>query len=122
VSSWPALARNRVEFEGVPNDESGETWLRTWGERAAAFARDRLAGERVTIRTDSDADRRGGYGRLLVYVVHDNIHFNRLLLEGGYARLYDTPFGKRDAYASAERTARENGTGLWGYNSSGGTE
>jgi micrococcal nuclease len=41
--------------------------------------------------------------------------FNRRLLDRGYARLYDTPFTKRDAFAAAEADAREAGTGVWGF-------
>lgn len=106
------------EFEGVPNTEDGRDWLRDWGHKASEFARTELAGETVTIETDDTADRRGSYGRLLVYVYHDGSEsFNRELIERGYARLYDTTFSKRSAFATAESTARQNGVGLWDYES-----
>jgi len=101
------------EFEGVPDTEAGRACLRSWGERASEFATERLAGASVTVTTDSEADRRGGYDRLLAYVTVEGESFNRALLEDGYARLYDTQFSKRDAFAAAEQRARENGTGLW---------
>jgi micrococcal nuclease len=103
------------EFEGVPDTESGRTCLREWGERASEFATDRLAGESVVVETDAEADRRGGYDRLLAYVTVDgrDQSFNRALLDDGYARLYDTAFTERDAFAAAERRARQNETGLW---------
>lgn len=75
----------------------------------------RLAGEMVTIATDPSADRRGSYGRLLVYVDHNGENVNLQLIEQGYARLYDTDFSERNAFASAERTAQNNEVGLWGY-------
>ncbi len=76
-----------------------------------------MDGERVDIRVDPDADRRGGYGRLLVYLsTADSEHsFNRRLLERGYARLYESSFSMRDAFAAAEADAREAGTGVWGF-------
>lgn len=103
------------EFEGVPDTAPGRACLREWGERASAFATDRLAGESVVVALDSEADRRGGYGRLLASVTVDgrDRSFNRALLDGGYARHYDTEFTQRDAFAAAERRARENATGLW---------
>lgn len=103
------------EFEGVPDTEAGRSCLREWGERASALAAERLAGESVTVATDADADRRGGYDRLLAYVTVEgrDRSFNRALLDGGYARLYDTEFGQRDAFAAAEQRARGDGTGLW---------
>nr|WP_272931423.1 thermonuclease family protein [Halobacterium noricense] len=101
------------EFEGVPDTEAGRSCLRSWGERASEYAIDRLAGESVTVEFDAESDRRGGYDRLLAYVVVGNESFNRALLADGYARLYDSEFTQRDDYAAVERRARENTTGLW---------
>jgi micrococcal nuclease len=101
------------EFEGVPDTEAGRSCLRSWGERASEYARARLDGETVRVEFDPESDRRGGYDRLLAYVVVENESFNRVLVANGYARLYDTAFTQRDAYARLERRARENGTGLW---------
>jgi len=103
------------EFEGVPDTDAGRACLADWGDRATAFAEERLAGERVVVATDAAADRRGGYDRLLAYVTVDgrDQSVNRALLAGGYARLYDTEFARRDAFAAAERRARAAETGVW---------
>ncbi|MFC3476496.1 thermonuclease family protein [Halobacterium litoreum] len=101
------------EFEGVPDTEAGRACLRDWGERASEFATERLAGAEVTVATDPEADRRGGYGRLLAYVTVDGESFNRALLDRGYARLYDSEFSRLDGFTAEERDARENDTGLW---------
>ncbi|MFB6269919.1 MAG: thermonuclease family protein [Halobacterium sp.] len=101
------------EFEGVPDTEAGRACLRTWGERASDYAVERLDGQTVTVEFDPVSDRRGGYDRLLAYVVVGNESFNRALVARGYARLYDTEFTQRDAYARLERQARQNDTGLW---------
>ncbi|MFT4890847.1 MAG: micrococcal nuclease [Halobacteriales archaeon] len=103
------------EFEGIADTDAGRDWLRDWGHKASEFARTRIGGSTVRIAIDPEADRRGSYGRLLVYVYVDGRNFNRGLIEQGYARLYDTAFSKRDAFASAERTAREEGVGLWNF-------
>jgi len=50
-----------------------------------------------------------------VYVYHDGANFNRQLIEQGYARLYDSTFSKRDAFAAAEATAQSNDVGLWNF-------
>jgi len=93
------------EFDGVPDTPAGRAWLRTWAEEASAFATERLAGERGEIATDPTADRRGGFDRLLVYVRVDGTVFNRALLDRGYARLYDTTFSRREAFADAATAA-----------------
>jgi len=102
-----------AEFEGVPDTATGRSCLRRHGERASAFAVDRLADRQVTLRFDAAADRRGGYDRLLAYVVVDDRAFNALLLERGHARLYDASFRERDRYAALEREARAAGRGVW---------
>jgi micrococcal nuclease len=102
-----------AEFEGVPDTEAGRSCLRRHGERASTFAADRLADRRVQLRFDATEGRRGGYDRLLAYVVVDGQSINAALLERGHARLYDSSFRERDRYAALEREAREAGRGVW---------
>ena len=114
----PETSADRVspeEFEGIPDTEAGRDHLLTWGDRASGFATTELEGEQVRIAVDPEADRRGGYGRLLVYVYTDGETFNERLLEEGYARLYDTPFTLRDDFAAAESAARDQRRGLWAF-------
>ena len=101
------------EFEGVPDTKSGRACLRDAGKNASSVVEQRLDGERVTIRLDHGGDTRGGYGRLLGIVVHENHSVNYDLIEDGHARLYDTDFSERDRYAEAEREAMAAGRGLW---------
>ena len=105
-----------AEYDGVPDNDQGRAWLERWGDSASTYAKSELAGERVTIAFDRQSPRRGGYDRLLVYVYLDNeTHFNKQLLVNGYARLYDSEFGKRYEFIDAEATAQSEGVGLWGY-------
>lgn len=103
------------EFEGIPDTRDGRAWLSDWGSKASSFAQTELAGRTVRIATDPEADRRGGYDRLLVYLYVDGTNFNKQLLTEGYARLYDSQFSKRQAFVSAEEQAQESTMGLWGY-------
>lgn len=104
-----------AEFEGIPDTEAGAAWLAGWGENASEFARTELAGETVTISLDPAADRRGSYGRLLVYVEHDGELFNRQLLARGYGRYYDAPLTRADVFQRIEQRANERDVGLWNY-------
>jgi micrococcal nuclease len=112
------VAVDPPEYEGIPDTEAGRDWLRDWGHKASEFARNQLGDKTVEIATDPQADRRGSYGRLLVYVYVDGRNFNRQLIEQGYARLYDSDFSSRDAFASAEQTAQSNDVGLWNFEGS----
>jgi micrococcal nuclease len=104
-----------AEFEGIPETEAGAAWLAGWGENASEFARTQLAGETVTVSLDPAADRRGSYGRLLVYIEQDGELFNRQLLARGYARYYDAPLTRAEEFQRIERRAREMDVGLWDY-------
>ena len=115
-----------AEFEGIPTNQNGEDWLRDWGHKASEFARTQLAGETITIETDEQADRRGSYGRLLVYAYADSAgkSFNEQLIEQGYARMYDSSFSQRSEFTSDEQHAQDDDVGLWNYEAptDGGTD
>lgn len=114
----PETTYDRVspgEFEGIPDTVAGRDHLFEWGERATAFATDELEGETVRIAVDESADRRGGYGRLLVYVYADGENFNERLLRDGYARLYDSSFSLRSEFSAAEAEAQDDDRGLWAF-------
>jgi micrococcal nuclease len=104
-----------AEFEGIPDTEAGRDWLRDWGHKASEFTRSKVAGETLEISVDPEADRRGSFGRLLVYVHLGGTTLNRQLLEQGYARYYDSMFSKADSFELAETNARSADVGLWDF-------
>ena len=101
------------EYEGVPDTEAGIECLRSAGTNATQVVETRLNGEPVQIVFDPVADRRGGYGRLLAYVVHDGTNVNYWLVEKGHARVYDSEFTKADGFYDAEEQAMQQQTGVW---------
>lgn len=117
----PETSVNEVspdEWEGVPDTVDGRDWLANWGDRASRYATDRLAGETVYIETDTTTDRRGYYGRLLVYIYQSESaaqSFNYRLIDQGYARLYESEFQKRTQFVTAQDLAQASDVGVWGY-------
>jgi micrococcal nuclease len=107
------------EFEGVPDTSEGRECLRRWGSQASEHTEARLARKRVTLRFDARADRRGGFGRLLAYIVVDGENYNRHLVAEGYARVYDTTFSESGQFYEAERDARDATRGVWECQSAG---
>ncbi|UIO98793.1 lamin tail domain-containing protein [Halobaculum sp. CBA1158] len=101
------------EFEGVPDTEAGRACLDEYADRASAYAKNRLLGERVTIGFDANEPRRGYYDRLLVYVHHDGGSFNYALVDRGLARVYDSSFERGETFYAAEERAMSDGRGLW---------
>ena len=109
------------EYEGVPNTDAGAACLRDAGERASAVLTDRLAGQDVRLEFDPAADLRGGYGRLLAYVIHDGTNLNYWLIERGDARVYDAEFTRSGEFYAAESAAVAANRGLWNCTSAGET-
>lgn len=107
------------DWEGIPDTADSRRWLADWGGRATDFADNRLSvGSEIYLETDEAADRRGSFGRLLVYAYQSesaSTSFNLRLLQDGYARVYDSEFSKRAEFDTAEDRARSSGTGAWGY-------
>jgi len=101
------------EFDGVPDTSAGRDCLRRWGEAASERMTSRLTGEEVGLAFDESLDRRGYYGRLLGYVVHEGASVNYGLVADGYGRVYDSSFTRKSAFRDAEATAMANATGLW---------
>ena len=101
------------EFEGVPDSEAGRQCLDEYGDEASAFAEQELGGDTVQLQYDELSDRRGSYGRLLVYIIDDGENFNHLLLDEGLARVYDSTFTESERFYDTEAAERENQTGVW---------
>ena len=117
----PETTLSRVspdEFTGIPDTTAGRDHLFEWGEQATIFAEDELEGTQVQMVFDPDSDRRGYFGRLLVYLYVDGEHFNERLLTEGYARMYDSQFSLREEFATLEQEAQATNVGLWAFQDS----
>ena len=105
----PETTLSRVspdEFTGIPDTTAGHDHLFEWGEQATIFAEDELEGTQVQMVFDPDSDRRGYFGRLLVYLYVDGENFNERLLAEGYARMYDSQFSLRKKFGRVAKRSR----------------
>ena len=117
----PETTLSRVspdEFPGIPDNTAGRDHLFNWGERATTLAEDELEGTQVRMVFDPGSDRRGYFGRLLVYLYVDGENFNERLLTEGYARMYDSQFSLREEFATLEQEAQATDAGLWDFQDS----
>ena len=93
--------------------------LHNWGIKAYEMAKYTLEGEEVSLIFDEQAGRRGYYDRLLAYIEINGEDFNELLIEGGYARVYEEGKSSREkTYLLTQDRGIELGKGLWGECSS----
>jgi micrococcal nuclease len=101
------------DYPQIPNTTEGRNCLEKYGEEASEFAREKLAGEKAEFVTDTESDVRGSYGRLLGYIYNDGENFNLLLIEKGYASVYESDFTKKEKFLEAEQEAQGELKGLW---------
>jgi len=111
VTIWDETRGVRLLLVDTPELRPAECY----GSEASEYVSSLLPeGSRVRLERDvTDTDR---YGRLLRYVyLEDGRMLNELLLEGGYATIYDS--GEMEQHEQrlrdAEARAREAGAGLW---------
>jgi micrococcal nuclease len=106
-----------VRYIGVDTPESVKpgTPVQCFAERASAYNKRLVAGERVRLVRDSEA--RDRYGRLLAYVyrVRDGVFVNAALVRGGYAVPLTIPpnVAHADQFRRIAANARRKGRGLW---------
>ncbi len=109
----------KIRLIGVDTPEVShpEKPVEFYGPEATDFARRSLQGKWV--RLEFEPGRPGGdvdhYGRLLAYAItEDGKNFNLELIRLGYGRAYTRfPFKYQKEFKAAERSAREQGLGLW---------
>lgn len=111
-------ATTKVRLWGVDTPEVAKTGssepAEPWADEATAFTRERLEGKEVTLILQRHR-LRGGYGRLLAYVIlPDGSDLSAQLIEQGYSKHDDRwSHDRSEAYAALELRARRAGRGIW---------
>jgi len=113
----------KVRLIGVDTPETLDQRkpVQCFGLEASAFTKIILNDAVVRLESDPSQNNRDRYGRLLRYVFLINdinkqeIFINKKIIAEGYGHEYThrIPYHYRDDFKTAERTARENKTGLW---------
>lgn len=105
----------RVRLIGVDTPESKKpgTPVQYFALRASDFLRDLVQGRRV--RLEYEQRRKDKHGRTLAYLyLEDGTFVNLEIVRRGFGFAYTQfPFRYLDEFRTAERAARESGTGLW---------
>ncbi|QGA80651.1 thermonuclease family protein [Candidatus Nanohalobium constans] len=97
----------------LENTSKSRKCLREMGEKASEFAQEKLADREIQVATDSEADRRGAYGRLLAYLEYNGSDLGQELLKKGYARVYNSSFERKEKYRELGTESRREGKGIW---------
>ena len=112
VTIWGETRRVRLLLVDTPEVFGG---TECYGREASEYVRSLLP-EGSAVRLERDVTDKDSFGRLLRYVyLEDGRMLNELLLEGGYATLYDSRDEEQheQRLRDTEARAREAGAGLW---------
>ncbi|QAS54626.1 nuclease [Halobacillus litoralis] len=104
----------RLLLVDTPETKHPNLPVQDYGPEASKFAKDTLSGEEVHI--EYDGPKTDKYGRLLAYIWIDGTTFNKMLLEGGYARyayVYDPPYTHAEEFQAAEASAKSQNLRIW---------
>jgi micrococcal nuclease len=88
--------------------------VQPFGKAASKFVQEQLEGKKVELELgDPETDK---YGRLLAYIWVDDVNFNQLLIEKGYARVayvYEPNTKYLDTFREVEQEAKEKEINIW---------
>lgn len=108
----------KVRMIGVDTPETVKPNSPTecFGKAASDHTKHSLSDQTVRLEADPINQNRDRYNRLLRYVyLEDGTLYNKQLIAEGYGFAYlSFPFTKADEFREAQKTAREQGKGLWG--------
>lgn len=101
-----------VEFF-LKDTQENRQCLENIGEKATDLVKNRIADQKINVVKDSESDKRGSYGRLLGYIEHNQTDIGKVLLEKGYARVYNSSFERKEEYRALEAESRRENIGIW---------
>ncbi|MFT5850038.1 MAG: micrococcal nuclease [Patiriisocius sp.] len=106
----------RVLGIDTPETQYSSRGAECYSAEASEYARVLLEDAVVRIATDSTQDATDKYDRILAYIeLEDGTDFGELMLRDGYAEefTFNIPYKNQSLYRATEKTAREEGMGLW---------
>ncbi len=111
-----SVERIRVVGINTPETVDPRKSVECFGKESSEKAHQLLEGRRVRLEADASQDDRDKYGRLLRFVfLEDGTDYGLKMIGDGYAYeyTYDIPYKFQKEYKAAEKSAKDNGLGLW---------
>ena len=100
----------RVRFSGINTPEKGECYYKEAKEKLGELILDKY------VYVERDISDKGNYGRYLRYIYLNDTFVNGVLVQEGYAKVYDKyKYDTRRYYQlkDLEKIAVENNLGVW---------
>lgn len=105
----------RLLLIDTPESVHSEKPDQPYGEEASEFAKETLE-EGQTVTLEKGNPERDNYDRLLGYIWVDDVNFNELMIEKGYARVayvYEPNTKYLEEFKKAEDHAKGKGINIW---------
>jgi len=96
----------RIRFSGINTPETDECYYQEAKDKLTEL----ILGKEVYV--EKDINDEGKYGRKLRYIYLDNILINKLLVEQGYAKVYDQYKDNTKRYDELKAVENKN-IGVW---------
>lgn len=111
----------RIRLIGIDTPETVDPRkdVECFGKEASNKAKEILDNKKVYLESDDSQSDRDKYDRLLRYVfLEDGTHFNKMMIEEGYAQeyTYDNPYRYQEEFKKAQEEAKNAKKGLWADN------
>lgn len=106
----------KVRLVGIDAPElNGSAEPECFAIESQEYLRSLLTNKQVRLQLDSFQPAYDQYDRKLAYVLIDETDVNKLLIQEGFAKVYESIKSDRtEAYEAIQNIARENNLGLWG--------
>lgn len=108
----------RLLLIDTPESVHPEKKEQPYGKESSNFAKKTLK-EGKKAQLEKGSPERDKYGRLLGYIWIDNINFNQLMIEKGYARIayvYEPNTKYLNEFEKVEKQAKDNKVNIWSIN------
>jgi micrococcal nuclease len=110
-----------IRILGIDTPEKYATrtgYQECYGQEASDFAKKQLAGQTVTIETDSTQDQKDKYGRILAHVFYSGgLYYEEESIRNGFGfrYVYKKPTKYDERLKQAEMLAKNDSVGVWKY-------
>lgn len=104
----------RIIGADTPETKHPKKGKEPFGPEATEFAKKYLANKVVQLKFEKG--KRDRYKRILAHVYINKIHFNKMLIDSGYAKssFYAPNYAFKEVFEASENQAKQRKVGIWG--------
>ena len=104
----------RIIGADTPETKHPKKGKEPFGPEATEFAKKYLSNKVVQLKFEKG--KRDRYKRVLAHVYINDVHFNKMLIDSGYAKssFYAPNYAFKEIFEASENRAKQSNIGIWG--------